>query len=138
MSAEVGVISRLEEVAAVTALVSTRIYQGVMSQSPTLPSIRVQGISENEPMHLRGSSSLITSRVQIDSVAGGGNPVTDALAVDAAIRGDGSGSSLIGWSGTAGGVEIESVLPGTVRKTYDAEELRQYRVIRDVFVTWRA
>lgn len=136
MSAALGVIGRLEAVAAVTALVSTRIYQGLLPQNPTLPAICVQRISENEFMHMRGSSSIFRTRVQIDSVSHATDAVAGAQAVDAAVHGNGSSSSLVGWRGTVAGVEIESVLPAGVREDYDPEELRQYRVMRDVFVTW--
>jgi hypothetical protein len=136
VSAVLGVISRLESIAAVTALVSTRIYGGVLPQSPTLPAIRVQDIGEVRAQHLRGSDGVVRQRVQIDSVAAGGNPVTTAQAVDTAIVGDASGSALLGFKGTAGGVVIHNVEPGTKREVYDAEELRQYRVIRDVIVAW--
>lgn len=136
MSAAAGVIARLEAVSAVTALVSTRIYQGILPQRPTLPAIRVQRISENEFMHLRGSNGVYRTRVQVDSIAGEPNHMAQAQAVDAAVHGNGAASSLVGWLGTAGGVEILGILPEAVRETYDADELRQYRVMRDVMVWW--
>lgn len=136
MSAVLGVISRLELVPTVTALVSSRIYGGILPQSPTLPAIRVQDIGEVRAQHLRGSDGVVRQRVQIDSVASGGNPITTAQAVDTAVVGDASGSALLGFKGTAGGVFIHNVEPGTKREVFDAEELRQYRVIRDVIVSW--
>jgi hypothetical protein len=136
MSAVLGAIGRLEDVSAVTSLASTRIYNGILPQSPTLPTIRVQRISEDEPMHLRGSSGIYRTRVQIDSIAGAGNPIGSAHALDAAVHGNGSGSSLIGWTGTVDNVRVLAVLPAGVREDYDAEELRQYRVMRDAFIWW--
>lgn len=136
MSAAVGVIARLENVAGVTALVSTRIYQGVLPQSATCPAIRVQHIGEVRRQHLRGDAGIIVSRVQVDAVADGGNPITDAQAVDAAIVGDASGSALLGFKGESGGVFIHNVEPAGEREFFDADELRQYRVIRDVLVSW--
>lgn len=132
MSAPAAAIGRLELVAAVIALVSTRIYQGILPQSPTLPAIRVQRIGEDEFTHLRGASVRRT-RVQVDSV---GASLPSALAVDAAVRGNGSGSSLVGWTGAVGGVRVLAVQHRAVRELYDGDELRQHRVSRDVFVWW--
>lgn len=136
MTAVAAVIARLEAVAPVTALVSTRIYNGVLPQSVALPAIRVQRIGEDEPMHLRGSHGVFRTRVQIDSVSGAGDAGGQASAVDAAIRGNSSGTALVGWKGTAAGVAVQNVQSMFVRERFDAEELRQYRVIRDVMVTW--
>jgi hypothetical protein len=136
VSAAVGVIARLEAVTAITALVSTRIYQGVFPQSPVLPAVRVQHIGEVRRQHLRGDAGVVVSRVQVDSVADGGNPITDAQAVDAAIVGDASGTALLGFKGDSGGVFIHNVEPAGEREFFDGEELRQYRVIRDVLVSW--
>jgi hypothetical protein len=136
MSAAVGVIARLEAVTAVTDLVSTRIYQGVFPQHLTCPAIRVQHIGEVRRQHLRGDAGVIVSRVQVDSVADSSNPITDAQAVDAAIVGDASGSALLGFKGDSGGVFIHNVEPGGERELFDGEELRQYRVIRDLLVSW--
>jgi len=138
MSAVAGVIARLEAVAAVTALVSTRIYLGVLPQKATLPAIRVQRVSENEFMHMRGTSAVYRTRVQVDSVSNASDAAGQALAVDAAVHGDGASTGLVGWQGTAGGIEITGVMPATVRETYDADELRQYKVMRDVLVWWKS
>lgn len=137
MSAAVAVVARLEEVSAVTALVGLRIYQGTLPQNPELPAIRVQLVDDAAPVHLRGGGVLYRTRVQVDSVASGGNPVGDSQAIDLAVRGDGSGSALIGWRGLAGGFAVTAILPITVRETFDADELKQYRVMRDIFVWWK-
>lgn len=137
MSVVGALITRLEGVSPVTALVSTRIYQGVLPQSVTLPAIRMQRIGQDEPLHLRGFSGLMQTRVQVDSVGGGGNPISAAQAVDAVVFGTGAGSSLVGWRGTVGSIWIQAVLPAAVRELFDADELRQYRVIRDLLVWWK-
>lgn len=136
MSAVVAVITRLEAIGAVTALVASRIYNGVLPQSPTVPAIRVQRIGEDEPMHLRGSSGVFQTRVQIDSVSGAADAGGEAAAVDSALRGNGSGTALVGWKGTVAGVDVQNIQSLFVRERYDADDLRQYRVIRDVMVTW--
>jgi len=133
-----AVIARLEAVAAVTALVGTRIYQGVLPQGGPFPAIRVQRISEVQPMQLRGAIGIFSARVQVDSVSDAGNAISVATALDRAIYGTGAGSGLVGFKGAAGGYVIEGVFPGGVREGYDALELKQYRVMRDVMVWWKA
>jgi hypothetical protein len=137
VSAALAVINRLEDVAAVTALVpTTRIVQGVLPQNPTLPAILVQEITEVRGQHLRGDAGIVRHRVQIDSYASGGNPVSDAKAIDAAIVGDASGTSLLGFKGEVDGIMVHNVEPAGKREQYEGEELREYRVSRDVIVSW--
>ena len=136
MSAVAGVIGRLESLVAVTGLVGTRIYQGILPEHPTFPAIRVQRIGENEAMHMRGTSGVFRTRVQVDSISNAADAVGVAQAVDAVVRGNGATTGLIGWRGTAAGVVIHSILPADMRESYDPEDRRQYRVMRDVFVTW--
>ena len=145
MSAALGVIARLEAISAVTALVSTRIYQGILPEHARFPAIRVQRISENEFMHMRGTSAIYRTRVQVDSISNAADAIGAAQALDAAVHGDGASTGLVGWRGTVslGGspevtVEITGVLPAGVREEYDPDDLRQYRVMRDVFVWWTA
>lgn len=137
MSAVLAVIARLEAVSAVTALVSTRIYQGILPQGGTFPKIRVQRVSEDQPMQLRGGIGIYASRVQIDSVSDASDPVAAATALDAAVFGTGAGSALVGFKGPAGTFSIEGVFPSGIREGYDPVELRQYKVMRDVTVWWK-
>lgn len=137
MSAVLAVIARLEAVAAVTAIVGSRIYQGVLPQGGTFPKIRVQRVSEQDELHLRGSNGIIADRVQVDSVSDAADAVGIATALDAAIRGNSAGSSVVGWTGTVGGYTVAAILPGNVREGFDAAELRQYKVMRDLLVWWK-
>lgn len=136
-----GVRARLLAQSGVTALVASRIYAQTLPQSPTLPAVRLQVISEDEALHLRGTNGLLRTRVQVDSIAevtSGSDVRADATAVDAAVHGDGANSGLCAYTGVSGGIHIESVLPADRREGYDAEELRQYVVSRDYYVTFRA
>jgi hypothetical protein len=133
VTAVLAVIARLEMVSALTALVSTRIYQGILPQGGLLPALRVQRVSENQPMHTRGSVSVFATRVQIDAVS---DSVDVALNVDAVLYGDGAGSALVGFRGSAGGVLVQGIFPAGAREGYDGAELRQYKVMRDVMVRW--
>jgi hypothetical protein len=121
---------RLLNVAAVTALVSTRIYTQNLPQSVTLPAVLVERVDESQASHLRGGSSLMVTRVQVSSVAA---TRAAAEAVDAAIQGDRAGSALSHWAGTAGspGTPVRWVQPFGAHEDYDPDELRQYRINRD-------
>ena len=122
--------TRLLSVSAVTALASTRIYTGQLPQSPTLPAVLVERVSEVQPSHLRGSQGLQMVRVQVTSVA---SSRATAVALDAAVDGDGAGSGLGNWTGVVGspGVAVRWMEPAGVREGYDPDELQQYRVNRD-------
>jgi hypothetical protein len=139
---------RLLEITAVTALVGQRVRVLRLAQGDTGagPAIRVQRIGDDELMHFRGSVGVFRSRVQVDSVhqegVGGINAYTSARNVDAAVHGNGAGSGLCGFRGsvTSGGdtVQFDAVLPSGCREGYDAEELKQVKVMRDYMVHWRA
>lgn len=134
MSDAAGVIrARLLAVAAVTAIASTRIYTLHLPQAPTLPAVLVQRVGEVQTSHLRGGNALRMTRVQVTSIA-----VSRAVAValDLAVLGDGAGSGLSNWTGTAGspGTPVRWVQAAGVQEDYDPDELRQYRVSRDFLV----
>jgi hypothetical protein len=61
--------TRLLAVSAVTALVSSRVYAGILAQKVTLPAIALQIVSDVEESHLRGPSGLKQVRVQVHAVA---------------------------------------------------------------------
>jgi hypothetical protein len=105
--------------------------------------IRVQRISEVEPMHLRGSVGTFQARVQVDSYApeaSGQDAYANAAAIDAAVHGDGAGSGLCGFSGGIGSPAfvIDAIIPVDVREDYDPEELRVVRIMREYMVHWRS
>jgi hypothetical protein len=134
MTAAEVVRDRILAVSAATGLVGARVYTDLLPQSPTLPAVRVQRIDEFESAHLRGAGGPYRARVQVDAVA---TTLAGAFALDAAMHGDGAGSGLSGWSGNTSGspaIWVWSILPIDVRDDYDAEELRQFRVMRDYWV----
>jgi hypothetical protein len=137
MSAALAVVRRLELIGAVTAIVQSRIYQVKLPQKPVLPAIRVQRIGTDEFMHLRGVNRLMRARVQVDSVASeayAADPVTASTALDAALHGTGNGTALGGWRGTVGGITVTGILPAGLREGYDAQQLEQFKVMRDYYV----
>lgn len=86
MTVEQGIRAQLLATGAVTALVSTRVYQLRIPQTSTYPAIRIQLISQPEEAHLRGYTDLTRARVQVDcyaatymAVASVADAVMDAL-----------------------------------------------------------
>lgn len=137
MTAAEAIRERLLAISAVTELVGTRVFLLMLPQKGTLPAVRVQGISEAEPMHLRGSVRVLRSRVQVDSVVNESSGLAAALALDAAVHGAGDGTALCGWTGSVGSspaTDVLAVLPIDRRDAYDGGELRQVKVMRDYWV----
>lgn len=142
MTVAEAVADRLLSLSAVTALVSTRVYVFKIPQSERRPLIRVQRITDQQDMHLRGSVGLLASRVQVDSYAAeasGVDPYAVARSIDEAVHGDGAGSGLCGFQGGIGSpaFEIAAILPISVREEYDPEESRVVRFLREYEVWHR-
>lgn len=138
MTVDTAIRARLLTLSSVTALVAQRIYTVILPQGFTPPAIRVQRVGQLEEMHLRGPINVYRARVQVDSVA---TTKAAADAVDAAVQGDGLGGHATGLKGFKGSIGsppfvIRAIIPADVRDMYDAEELRQYKVSRDFFVTF--
>ena len=118
----------------VTALVNTRIWAFRFPQSPTLPAVLAQQISDVREPHLRGVGDLKVARIQIDVIA---RTMAAARDVDAAILGDFTGGAPTGLQGAVvqvGGSPSQQLGPSFVagyREVYDGDELKQARVIRD-------
>lgn len=131
----VGVVrTRLLAISAVTAIVGQRVYALILPENATFPAIRVQRISQLEPMHFRGPVSMFSARVQVDAIAAT-KAAADAL--DAAVLGNGLGSvatGLKGWTGDLSATHVHAIRAIDVREMYDPEELRQFRISRDFSV----
>jgi hypothetical protein len=127
---------RMMDLSAVTALVSSRVYVQVLPQRPTLPAVRLQKIDEQQGMQFRGSIGVVRARVQVDAVS---TTREASLEIDQAIAGTGDGTGLIGWRGTVASPseEILAILPSNVTEQYDADDLNQFKVIRDYIVWYR-
>lgn len=130
-----AVKTRALAITAVATIVATRAWIYRLPQSPTLPALRIQRIDEDEDMQLRGAGGLHTARLQVDAVAL--NSRDQAIALDAAVHGDGAGSGLCGWRGTVGTILIKGIFPAGVREGYDAAEVQQFKVMRDYLVQFR-
>lgn len=143
MNATEVTIARLLSISALVALVSQKVTAVQFQQDTRPPAVRVITVSDFEPMHLRGSSGLLSARVQVDVL---GATYAQAVAVMAVVHGTFAGgvsTGLNGWSGTVGGspgVEVTSILPDPagVRDLYDPDERKQFLQSRDYFVMRRA
>lgn len=118
---------------AVTAIVSTRVYSGLLPQGVALPAIATQLIDRFETTQLRGMAGSRQSRVQVHSVA----PTRHAAyQLMLATEGPGDGSALLGYQGVVGGKRIRGIFDGgTERELYRTGEFgAEYEVIRDYLI----
>ncbi len=131
MTVEEAVLDHLLATAAVTALVSTRIYQLVLPEHPTLPAIRVQLVDEPEIYHLRGNEVLTYARVQVDSYArkvSGGDPYLSAVTIADAVN---DALTVEGWSVGSPPRYTAGVFRILRRTMFESEELQLVRVWQD-------
>jgi len=135
VTAAEAIRTRLLSLSAVTAIASTRVRTMRLAQNDTFPAVRVQEISETEPMQLRGSVGLLRSRVQVDSYAeevSGVDAYAQARDLDAAVHGDGAGSGLCGFAGTVGDMVIRAIFPMSRVPMSEVEEPRRFlRIMRE-------
>jgi hypothetical protein len=104
-----------------------------LRETETFPAIRVQAVSENQPMHLRGAVNLFRSLIQADIyVEDVGDAYATAGAIDAAVHGDGAGSGLSGYAGGIGSpaFEITGVLPRSRSESYELNTETGKRFVR--------
>ena len=134
MTCAEAVRAHLLALSSVTSLVSGRIWTFRFPQSPTLPAVLVQQISDIHDPHLRGTANLKVARIQIDVIA---TTAGSARAVDQAILGDYVNGAVTGLRGFVGavagspGAEIRQAMADNYREFFEAEELKQARVMRD-------
>jgi hypothetical protein len=146
VTVEEAVRARILDLAAVTALVSTRVYMLKLPQQPTLPAVRVQLVADNVEQQLRGPDGIRRGRVQVDIYAAeaAGSPYASVTAVADALDGDGLGtnaSGLFGWIGDIGSpaLEVLNVRYAAPRRAwYESEEKRQVRMMLDYYVEYRS
>lgn len=117
----------------VTALVSGRVWSPILPPKPTLPGVLVRQASDVKSGHLRGTSNVRWARVQIDCVA---LTMKAARQLDQAVLGayvNGAATGLEHAHAFVGSpaVEILDAKPDGYQEFYDADELKQYRVMRD-------
>lgn len=135
MTVEEAVASRLAADADVAAVVSTRVYQLLLPQSPTYPAVRVLLVDEPGTPHLRGQDELTRARVQVDVfvAATGTDPYADAADLADAINDALTGPPFMAGSPVAR--QVTGVHRQNRLVLYEAEELRLVRVSQD-FIVW--
>lgn len=118
----------------VSALAGGRIWTFKFPQSPTLPAICFQQISDVQFGHLRGTAALKWARVQCDCI---GTTIKAARDLDQAVMGTyvaGVATGLLGSTANVGTPSIQMIIgPESLlyREDFDADELKQARVSRD-------
>lgn len=145
MTAVDAVLARLEDIAALVALVpATRHYALIFPQnvSELGNAIRVTLVDRLQQMHLRGASALCRARIQIDIAAratSGTDPFSAASAIFDAMHGPGDGTGLCAFQGdvsSSPSIPIRAILPDPAgpRVRFDADELRMVVISHDYFV----
>ena len=120
-------VAKLKATAAVTALVSTRIYPMLRPQGTALPAI-VYGVTSNTPTNTAGGSSTTREmRITIDCLAG---TYAGAWALANAVR-----DTLSGWVDSSGDVwHLDSENDGPGDLGPGQEEYVGYSVSQDYLV----
>lgn len=142
MTIEAAIVERLLALTPLTNLVGDKVYL-LRVQQGKYPAVRVQSISENAPMHLRGPVNLQATRIQVDAFARA--DYAGAAAIANAVHGDGLGpnaSGLFGFIGDLGGspalIHVCCVDRVLKRTSYEPDELQLVRIQQDYMVEWKA
>jgi len=122
------IVERLEAVAAVTNLVSSRIYPVILPQTPTYPAIVYEVVTTVRGQSHGGPHNLVQPRVQIDIFA---ETYEAAWDIEAAVRG-----ALDGFSGALSGKKVWNVFHEDSNDLY-AQDIKKSRVISDYTVAYR-
>lgn len=139
MTPELAICARLLATSAVTAIVSTRVYEIALPQSPRLPAVRVQLVSDPVGYHLRGPDGASRSRVQVDAYVDE-RATTSVLDPGATLNalGDAIDDCLSGQVFTAGSpisIRVTGVFRQDRTKLREPDELRYLRVMQD-YIVW--
>ena len=129
MSLESGIVARLNAVAAVTALVSDRIYANVLPDNKTHPAIVYQLISTLPiDSNLNADGGKLQSRVQFTLIA---DSTTDREALGEAMK-----TALKRYQGAADDITIlDSRLENLFDQAYDLETEQTARIC-DFLIYW--
>jgi hypothetical protein len=116
---------KLSTTAGLTSLVSTRIYPDLMPQSPTLPAVTYQMISNVREERHRGQTGDSRPRFQLTCWAA---TALAAAAVAAQVR-----LAVMAMSGTIESVVISGVWNAGESRGYEPDTQRYFAAV-DVFV----
>ena len=130
MTPEGAVRAQLLATAAVTALVSTRVYLDTAPQGIATSYLLVRAIDEPRDYHLRGEVVLSRARITVEAgvfESTTTRPDLDALSVAAH-------AAISGRRFTQGDRSVTGVFCVDRRPVYDPDELRLMRMIQDYYV----
>lgn len=113
---------RLVNDATVSALVATRVYPQVLPQSPTLPAVVYNVLSDTPSDDISGNAGLFKAEIQFDCFA---TTQLAAEALDEKIR-----LSLQGYRGTHLSVEIRGIYFNLGLDNFEAEVLNYRKISR--------
>lgn len=113
MSLKTALATKLESISALITLVSTRIYSVAMPQDFTLPAVTFRMVADETERILTGHGGKARTTFEITYYA---TTDTAAEAGGEIIR-----KAIDGYSGTIGGVKIQSVIMQTRKDEYDSE-----------------
>lgn len=117
-----GIHARLAAFAALTALVSTRIWRVRAPDNSTLPYLVIHKLNQ-QPWHAMGGDiNPTTARIQITIRDDNGAGV-DAIAVQVK-------AALSRWSGTAGGVVFQEIFYDDDNETYESD-INDFQITMD-------
>ena len=112
---EKAIAARLGATSAVTDLVSTRFYHGLLPQDVAFPAIVFFRINtERDDFAHDGPMGVAEATIQVSCY---GERTSEVMAVSEAVR-----TALYGWSGTAGGVNVLRVTMQNELFLYEADE----------------
>lgn len=134
MRAEQAVRSLLVGSAALTALVSTRIYPKVLPQDASLPAVTYEHVSSIEPGQIDASGqALVQSRIQVTALAtdaGGASGYALCKSILEAAR-----AALLYQHGTIAGVYVASIIRDITGPDQFDPEINAHMQSLDVIVT---
>jgi hypothetical protein len=126
VSIESNLYSFLSGKAAVTALVSTRIYPLKLPQGYSLPAISYQRVSSPRLYALSGTTGRLRARIQLDCWA---DTYSAVKGLADAVRGE-----LNGHTGTFGSSTVDSLTLDAERDGFE-EDTEVFRVLQEYIIS---
>ena len=129
MGIESGIVTRLNDVSAITTLVSDRIYADILPDGTTKPAIVYQVISTNPiDSNLNADGGKFMSRIQFTLIA-------DSKLVTISLS-DAIKTALVRFKGTADDITIiDSRLENIFDQVYDLDTQQTAR-LADFLIYW--
>lgn len=106
---EDALIDYLIAQAAITAVISTRLYPDEAPQNPTFPYAVVTQEDETDQLHLRGTTGVVTTRFSIECHARGAGSKNTVKTFRSAVR-----TTIGAYQGTMGTYRVQRARLGSV------------------------